>query len=108
VTDDGFTIVVVPDQGCPRCGTNGSPKVTDAENRCWWKCLGPDCTVGYWLPETGEIEERATPEEAREMAARIKAEVDEMMRGRHFEEYQDPRMPEGVKSFRLVPDKEAD
>lgn len=75
---DNFEIMVVDDEGCPRCDTNGSPKVTDDQNRCWWKCLNRDCTVGYWLPETGEIEERPSAEEAKEMDARIKAEVDAM------------------------------
>lgn len=70
-------INIVPDEGCPRCGVTGSPKVWDSQNLCWWKCLNPDCTVGYWCPERGnEIEERASEEELRAIAERIRKEME--------------------------------
>lgn len=101
---DGFTIHVVPDEGCPRCGVNGSPKVTDADGTCWWKCLGAGCTMGYWVPGTDRVEERLSPDEAKASAARITAEVDEMMRGKTWE--LDPNSPPGIETYRLVPEKE--
>lgn len=75
-------IRVVEDQACPRCGGEGSPKVWDTDGTCWWKCLSRECTIGYWVPEDGRIEERPPADEAAAMAARIKAEIDEQMKGR--------------------------
>lgn len=75
---DDLRMILVADEYCPRCDGVGDPKVTDDQGRCWWKCLTQDCTVSYWLPETGEIEDRLPPEEQAAMNARIKAEVDEM------------------------------
>lgn len=71
MADDNITITIVPNEygTCPRCGAyagNPDPKL-DFPNRqkvdSFWKCYNPECTVGYWDPETGVIEERE-PDEA--------------------------------------------
>lgn len=71
-------IEIVDDEACPRCGVAGRPKVGNADGTWAWKCYTPDCTVGYYTPDTGEIEERLSPEEAAASAARIKEQVAKM------------------------------
>jgi hypothetical protein len=80
-------IKIVDDQACPQCNAifghpdknlnfPNRPKVGDKQNRWWWKCCNPNCNVGYYLPETGEIELKPTPEEHAEMIKRVKEYVD--------------------------------
>lgn len=79
-------IIIVDDELCPAygCNTAGSPKVTDADGTWWWKCLNPDCHVGYWVPGTNRWERRPSPEEEKKIAARVKAQIDEQMRGQRW------------------------
>jgi hypothetical protein len=57
-------IEVVPDEACPDCGAYwghptlnfpNRPKVQDGQ-WWWWRCYNPACLVGYYCPETGEVE----------------------------------------------------
>jgi len=82
-------IEIVPEQACPGCGAyDGNPdKALDFPNRPkvdnHWKCYNPACEVGYYTD--GEITEmKLTPEEEREMNARVKAQVEKMMEGKTF------------------------
>lgn len=83
---DDFEIVVVDDELCPNkaCQTPGSPKVADRDGTWWWKCLAANCFIGYWVPGTNRIERRPPPAEAEAIAARVKAEVEEQLRGRRW------------------------
>ena len=66
-----FAIAIVPDQACPECGAAwghanrpldfpNRPKVTDGQGRWIWRCYNPACVVGYYQPETGIIERKAS------------------------------------------------
>lgn len=52
-------IEIVDDENCPRCNGGAEfynrPKVHDGAN-WWWKCYNPACEVGYYCPDTGEVE----------------------------------------------------
>ena len=52
---DTLTINVVSDEygRCPKCG-QGYPNRQKVDN--WWKCYNPKCKVGYYEPETGQVE----------------------------------------------------
>ncbi len=69
--------MIVDDDNCPGCGGEGSPKVGDEFGNWWWKCFSSYqiCKVGYWLPETGEVEYKLEPEEHAKRMAEIDAKV---------------------------------
>jgi|SRR5882757_714064 len=96
---------------CPRCGAYwGHPDpALDFPNRqkvdSYWRCYNPECTCGYYDPETGDIEEQASPEEQAAAAERAHAEVEEMMRGKKWETVD---LGNGVTESRLVPVEEGD
>lgn len=80
---DKVTIYIVDDEACPGCNAiwghedesldyPNRPKVTDEDGLSWWRCYNPDCNVGYYNPETGRKERKATPEEEAVMAEQIK------------------------------------
>lgn len=77
-----FTIRIVDDEACPGCGQVGRPKVGHADGTWGWKCSTSDCEVAYYTPETGAIEKRLPEDEYAAMCARVKAEVEEQMRGK--------------------------
>ncbi len=55
-----ITIEVVPESTCPTCGGGDEffnrPKVALEDGIWWWRCYNPACPVGYYEPETGEVE----------------------------------------------------
>ncbi len=55
-----ITIEVVPESTCPRCGGGDEffnrPKVALEDGIWWWRCYNPACPVGYYEPNTGEVE----------------------------------------------------
>ncbi len=77
-------IRIVDEQPCPRCGAYwGHPdKTLNWPNRIkvddHWKCYNPECTVGFYDPETGWIEERPTKEEELLIAERVKKQLQGM------------------------------
>jgi hypothetical protein len=74
-------IRIVDDEQCPACGRTGRPKVYDEDGTAHWKCPSTydECKVAYYVPGTRRIEYKLTPEKDREMAARIKADIDALM-----------------------------
>jgi hypothetical protein len=72
---------IVDDEYCPSCGSEGSPKVADADGTWWWKCFTDyaNCKVGYWVPGTRRIERKLSPEAAAEADARIREQVRRQM-----------------------------
>ena len=63
------TITIVPDEACPGCGAiwghedkeldfPNRTKVCDEEGHWWWRCYNPKCSVGYYQPETNQVEYR--------------------------------------------------
>jgi hypothetical protein len=55
-----LVIQIVDDEACPHCGAGwpNRPKVAD-DKGWWWRCYTEGCDVGYYLPETGEVELRS-------------------------------------------------
>lgn len=57
---DPITITVVPESTCPQCGGGDEffnrPKVALEDGIWWWRCYNPACPVGYYNPDTGEVE----------------------------------------------------
>jgi len=66
---------VVPNENCPRCGGGSEfgnrPKVGHEDGTWSWRCYNPECSLGYWNPDTGETEDEPSPEEAERMRAEI-------------------------------------
>lgn len=107
-------IKVVPSEygACVRCGAfwgNPNPaldfpnrsKVCD-EGVWWWRCYNPECDCGYYDPDSGQWDRRATPEQEAASAARAKEHVEAMMKGRHWETVD---LGNGVTESRLVSDQ---
>jgi hypothetical protein len=101
-----FEIVIVDDEACPECGAMyghenpafdfpNRPKVDNA-----WKCYNPECEVAYYLPETGAVEYRLPPDEEAAMKERIKADVENMMKGKAFVRTDDGSRP-GMETWEL-------
>jgi hypothetical protein len=65
-------IRVVDQENCPRCGGGSEfgnrPKVGHDDGTWSWKCYNPDCTIGFYNPETGETEDVPPPEEMERIA----------------------------------------
>lgn len=76
-----LSIRIVADEHCPECGRVGSPKVCDEQGRWHWKCLSTreQCSIAYYLPGTDYIEYKLDEAAEQAQAARIKADIDEMM-----------------------------
>lgn len=97
---------IVPDQACPGCGAYwGNPnKELDFPNRIKvdndWKCYNPNCEVGFYR-DGSIVEMKLPPEEMKEMYARIKKEVDDMLVGKHWETRE---IAPGITESKLVPD----
>ena len=93
-------IHIVPDECCPECGQEGSPKVADEDGVWHWKCFTPydKCTVGYWVPGEDRIERKLPPAEQEAFNERIRREVQESMRGKRW-------ITQGNCS-RMIPDEE--
>jgi hypothetical protein len=87
-----FTISIVSDEACPRCGaswiTNDEPFGLLADGRLnypnrvkvdnAWRCYNPDCTCAYY--ENGRVlENKLSPEAEEAMRARTKATVAAML-----------------------------
>lgn len=92
---NNIEIRVVPDAygACPRCGAYwGHPDpALDFPNRAKvdndWRCYNPACTCGYYDPDRDVVlEDKLSPEAEAEMHARVRREVEEMTRGRHWVE----------------------
>lgn len=88
-------IEVVPDAygACPRCGAYwGHPDpALDYPNRQkvdnHWRCYNPNCTCAYFDPATRTVvEDELPPDEAQEMAERIRREVEEQLAGKDWYE----------------------
>ncbi len=86
-----FAIRVVPDEygACPRCGAywgHPDPKL-DFPNRQKvdnaWRCYNPDCTAGYYNPDSNRVlEDKVSAERELEIRAEAARRVEEMMVGR--------------------------
>lgn len=96
-------IRVVPDEMCPGCGKAGRTKICNEDDTWEWKCYTPDCKVGYYNPVHQTFEYRLSDEEAAEIAARTKAEVDAMMEGKEWVRVSGD--DNGIQTFELKPKK---
>lgn len=74
-------IRIVADEYCPECSRAGSPKVCDDQGRWHWKCPSTreQCSIAYYLPGTDYIEYKLNEADAAAQAARIKADMDDLM-----------------------------
>jgi hypothetical protein len=78
-------IRIVADEACPKCGSiwghedeglnfPNRPKVGDENGVWWWRCYNPDCSVEYYEPDSGEVEEQSlTKDQAQELMRKIDA-----------------------------------
>jgi hypothetical protein len=70
-------IDIVPQENCPRCGGGeefmNRPKIGHEDGTWSWRCYNPACTLGYWNPDTGETEDKPSPEEQAAIEARARA-----------------------------------
>lgn len=87
----GLTLRVVPDEygACPRCGAYwGHPdKALDFPNRQKvdnaWRCYNPNCTCGYYDPDSGQVlEDKLSPEAEAKARADAATYVADMLKGR--------------------------
>jgi hypothetical protein len=80
------TLRVVADERCPECGGEGSPKVCGEDGVWSWKCFAAYgvCSVGYWVPGVGKVEDKVDPTSPEQVARML--EIAEQVR-RQVEEH---------------------